>query len=76
MARFVPHDYENEFFGFFAMSGKLTAFAGPALLGVFTDITDSQRIGFSVVLVFFVIGLILLLRVNEEEGTSMRTPEN
>lgn len=72
MARFVPHDLENEFFGFFAMSGKLTAFAGPALLGIFTDFSGSQRIGFSVVLVFFVIGLMLLLRVDESEGVQGR----
>ena len=26
MGRFVPPDKENEFFGFFAFSGKLTAF--------------------------------------------------
>jgi UMF1 family MFS transporter len=72
MARFVPHDLENEFFGFFAMSGKLTAFAGPALLGVFTDISGSQRVGFSVVLVFFLVGIVLLLRVDEREGAAVR----
>ena len=53
MARFVPHDSENEFFGFFAFSGKLTAFVGPFLLGVLTDITGSQRVGVSVVILLF-----------------------
>ena len=72
MARFVPHELENEFFGFFAMSGKLTAFAGPALLGLLTAWSDSQRIGFSVVLVLFVIGIVLLLRVDEREGAAVR----
>jgi len=72
MARFVPDDLENEFFGFFALSGKLTAFAGPALLGVLTAWTGSQRIGFSVVLVFFVVGLVLLLRVDERAGAAVR----
>jgi UMF1 family MFS transporter len=37
MGRFVPRRAENEFFGFFAFSGKLTAFIGPFLLGVLTD---------------------------------------
>jgi UMF1 family MFS transporter len=72
MARFVPHELENEFFGFFAMSGKLTTFAGPALLGLLTGWSGSQRIGFSVVLVFFVVGMVLLLRVDEREGAAMR----
>ena len=56
MARFVPPDKENEFFGFFAFSGKLTAFLGPFLLGVFTQATGSMRVGISVVLVLFVLG--------------------
>lgn len=72
MARFVPHDLENEFFGFFALSGKLTAFAGPALLGVLTALSNSQRVGFSVVLVFFVVGMVLLLRVDERAGAAVR----
>lgn len=68
MGRFVPPAMQNEFFGFFAFSGKLTAFIGPAVLGVLTDIFDSQRVGMSVVIVMFVIGLALLLLVDEREG--------
>src|SRR5690606_22507901 len=48
MGRFVPKAVENEFFGFFAFSGKLTAFVGPFLLGVLTDVTGSQRVGVSI----------------------------
>lgn len=73
MGRFVPKSVENEFFGFFAFSGKLTAFVGPFLLGVLTDWSGSQRIGVSVVLVLFVVGLALLLAVDEEEGARART---
>lgn len=72
MGRFVPHELENEFFGFFAFSGKLTAFIGPLLLSEITDITGSQRMGISVVLVLFVVGLLLLLAVDEREGTAQR----
>ena len=73
MGRFVPKSVENEFFGFFAFSGKLTAFVGPFLLGVLTDWSGSQRVGVSVVLVLFVVGLALLLAVDEEEGARART---
>ncbi len=72
MARFVPHELENEFFGFFALSGKLTAFLGPWLLGVLTDVSGSLIVGISVVLVLFVIGLALLSRVDEREGSAAR----
>jgi len=73
MGRFVPKAVENEFFGFFAFSGKLTAFIGPFLLGVLTDWSGSQRVGVSIVLVLFVVGLALLLTVDEEEGARART---
>ena len=72
MGRFVPKAVENEFFGFYAFSGKLTAFIGPLLLGVLTDWSGSQRIGVSIVLVLFVVGLLLLLTVDEREGALAR----
>ena len=72
MARFVPPALENEFFGFFAFSGKLTAFIGPFFLGALTDLSGSQRVGVSVVLVLFVIGLVLLFWVDEAEGSAVR----
>jgi UMF1 family MFS transporter len=72
MGRFVPHELENEFFGFFAFSGKLTAFIGPALLGVLTQLSGSQRAGVSIVVALFVLGLGLLLLVDERAGSSLR----
>lgn len=68
MGRFVPPDKENEFFGFFAFSGKFTAFLGPALFGVLTAAFSSQRAGIAVVLVLFLAGLALLAGVDEREG--------
>jgi UMF1 family MFS transporter len=71
LGRFVPDDKETEFYGFFAFSGKLTAFMGPLLLGQLTALFDSQRIGVASVLVFFVVGALLLLRVDEAEGARL-----
>ncbi len=68
MGRFAPADKKNEFYGLFAFSGKATAFMGPFLLGELTRLFGSQRAGMTVVLVFFVIGLALLHRVDEERG--------
>ena len=67
MARFIPKEKKNEFFGFYAFSGKLTAFIGPFLLGVLTQWTNSQRIGVSVVLLLLFIGFILLITVDDLE---------
>ena len=75
MGRFVPPDKENEFFGFFAFSGKATAFLGPFLLGKLTRAFDSQRVGLSVVVIFFLIGGAILLSVNEKEGVEAANRE-
>ena len=72
MARFVPHDVENEFFGFFAFSGKLTAFIGPFFLGLLTELSGSQRVGISVVIALFVLGLVALRFVDERDGSRLR----
>ena len=68
MARFAPRGRENEFFGFFAFSGRLTAFAGPALLGIATQAFGSQRAGVATILLFLLAGGGLLLMVDEERG--------
>jgi UMF1 family MFS transporter len=75
MGRFVPHELENEFFGFFAFSGKLTAFVGPLFLGVLTQVSGSQRVGVSVVVVLFIVGFALLLLVDERAGSAARAAE-
>jgi len=63
LARLCPPDKTTEFFGFYAFSGKITAFAAPLAIGVVTAATDSQRLGISAALAFLLIGLLLLLRV-------------
>jgi UMF1 family MFS transporter len=65
MGRYVPPGMQNEYFGFFAFSGKLTAFIGPFLLGIATDVANSQRVGMGVVLLMFIFGLLLMLNVRE-----------
>lgn len=68
MGRLVPPDKENEFFGFFAFSGKATAFLGPFLVGTLTAVFESQRAGMAIVVLFFIAGGALLTLVDEEAG--------
>ena len=70
LARFAPPGRENEFFGFFAFSGRLTAFLGPAVLGVVSQAFDSQRAGVASILAFFALGGGLLLLVDEPRGVA------
>ena len=60
MARLAPEGMRTEFFGLYALSGKATAFLGPALLALITDMFHSQRAGMATIVGFFVIGLVLL----------------
>lgn len=66
MARISPEDKMTEFFGFFAFSGKVTAFLAPAAISAITFLSDSQRIGISVIIAFFIIGLLLMIGVKEK----------
>jgi MFS transporter, UMF1 family len=63
LARLCPPEKTTEFFGFFAFSGKITAFAAPLAIGLVTALTDSQRLGISASLAFLIGGLVLLLWV-------------
>jgi UMF1 family MFS transporter len=67
MARLAPTEMRTEMFGLFALSGKATAFLGPALLAIMTDAFASQRAGMASIVVFFIIGALLLLRVNDKD---------
>jgi MFS transporter, UMF1 family len=68
IGRFVPPAKMNEFYGFFALSGKATAFLGPFLFGLLTSIFATQRAGVMMVVVFFFVGGVILLSVDEKEG--------
>jgi len=62
----APKDRVAQYFGLFALTGKVTSFVGPLLIGVITAVTESQKAGMAVLVVFFVAGVALLARVREE----------
>ena len=63
MAHMAPAEIRTEMFGLYALSGKATAFMGPALLAWVTVAFGSQRAGMATILVFFVVGLVILSSV-------------
>jgi len=67
-ARLIPAGRDAEFFGFYNMLGKFAAILGPALTGIVTLLTGSQRLGILSVLILFVAGLLLLVRVPAAAG--------
>jgi UMF1 family MFS transporter len=65
LIRLAPHDRIAQYFGLFALTGKITSFVGPLLIGVITAVTESQKAGMAVLVAFFVAGLGLLARVRD-----------
>jgi UMF1 family MFS transporter len=63
LIRLAPQDRIAQYFGLFALTGKVTSFVGPLLIGVITAVTGSQKAGMAVLVVFFLAGLALLGRV-------------
>ena len=66
LIRLAPKDRIAQCFGLFALTGKVTSFVGPLLIGVVTAVTASQKAGMGLLVVFFVVGLVLLARVRAE----------
>ena len=63
LIRLAPQDRIGQCFGLFALTGKVTSFIGPLLIGVVTAVTASQKAGMALLVLFFIAGLVLLSRV-------------
>lgn len=71
-ARLIPPSQTGEYFGFYNMVGKFAAIIGPVLAGVVALLSGSQRLGVLSLLLLFVAGTWLLMRVGEadEDGSA------
>jgi len=67
-ARLIPPEQSGELFGVYNMLGKCAAVVGPVLMGWVSLMTGSPRTSILSLLVLFIGGALLLLRVNETEG--------
>jgi len=65
-ARMIPRGHTAEFFGFYNMLGKFAAILGPLMIGLVGAMTGSPRAGILSLLVLFVAGAMLLIRVNPD----------
>ena len=64
----VPADRSAEFFGFYSTSGKLAGVVGPLVFGLAGQLAGSSRLGILALVVFFLVGGLLLLRVDLTAG--------
>ncbi|MDB4859693.1 MFS transporter [Candidatus Marinimicrobia bacterium] len=66
MGRLIPENKENEFYGFFAFSGKATAFLGPLLFTIVVTLTGDIRLSLLMLAVLFFIGMLMLNSVDTD----------
>jgi UMF1 family MFS transporter len=67
-ASMIPLGRSTEFFGFYSVSAKFAGIFGPLVFAVVGTSMESSRYGILSLIVFFVIGGVLLARVDIEAG--------
>jgi UMF1 family MFS transporter len=69
----IPGDRPAEFYGFFTISAKFASVLGPLVFGIVSDMSDNPRYAILSIIFFFIIGLVLLSRVDMERGRIQAT---
>jgi UMF1 family MFS transporter len=64
-ARMVPKQNANRFFGFYNIFDKFASILGPLLVGVTAQATGNTNAGVFSLVILFVIGIVILMRVPE-----------
>jgi len=60
LARSVSEDEAGRYFGIYALSGRATSFLAPFSVATVTALTNSPRLGMSVLVLFFLVGYLIL----------------
>lgn len=74
LIRLAPRDRIAQYFGLFALTGKVTSFIGPLLIGAVTAATASQKAGMSMLVIFFTAGMVLLMLVEQPAAIAAAKP--
>ncbi len=64
LVHLAPPGQTGQYFGLFALSGKVTSFLGPTLVALATTLTGRQSAALAVLIAFFGIGALLLAGVS------------
>ena len=64
----IPEQASAEFYGFYSVFSKFSSIWGPTTFGVIEQITGSARLAIISLMIFFIVGLVLLGFVNEEQA--------
>lgn len=68
--KIIPKERSSEFFGFYNVFGRFAAILGPLLVAIVTQMTGQSRYGVLSLLLLFIIGGILFIRVEDENSNN------
>jgi UMF1 family MFS transporter len=68
MGLLVPPGRSSEFFGFYGLTGKVSAILGPLVFGAVAGWAGSERPAVLSVIPFYVVGFLLLFRVDVDRA--------
>ena len=71
----IPKNRSAEFFSFFDVSSKFAGIIGPFVFGFVGQMTGSSRLSVVALIIFFISGGLILLKVNEKEGREKAVQE-
>lgn len=69
-SRMIPRGREAEYFSVYEISDKGTSWLAPLLFGLTLQFTGSYQLAILSLIVFFVAGLLVLLRVDVERAAA------
>ncbi|MBP3884307.1 MAG: MFS transporter [Olsenella sp.] len=65
--KLCPKNHANEYFGFFDIFGKYAAIMGTFIVGTMTALTGSGSLGVFSIVILFVIGFVMMLKMPKQE---------
>jgi UMF1 family MFS transporter len=67
-SQMIPSGSEAEYFGLYEISERGTSWMGPLLFAIAVQITGTQRVAIISLIIFFVLGLLLLSRIDVKQA--------
>jgi UMF1 family MFS transporter len=75
IGKLMPKSKSAEFYGFFSVFEKFASILGPLLFGVVSTIMGESRLSIASLVIFFVVGLIILTKVDVPRGIAAAQEE-
>lgn len=76
VGKLMPKSKSAEFYGFYSVSEKFNTVVGPAVFSLINQLTGNSRLAIISLVVYFLAGMALLVKVNIERGVKVAAKED